>query len=427
MIGITTKKAPTPLAVVPYFIGSSISFALFGIFFFLLNNKLASDYMQPKIIALTHIATLGIITMITMGTLHQFIPVVFQARLKYENIAFGNFFFFIFSATLLIFSFYTHRYFTFLIIGSSMVAISIWIFIFNIIATYREAKKKDIATIFILTALFWLFLTTIYGLLQAYNFKYSFLDTGSLNYLKIHIIIGLIGWLLLLVVGISSIIIPMFLISHRFVDKNKLKYSYLLINVGIIIAWINYQIIELKILTYFYWLAIMTGIVLYLIYIFQSFKFKKKKPDIAMKHALSAFIFILLPAVLSTIVLFKEDFNFALPITQISIFLILSVLLGVYVNLILGITYRILPFIVWLYKFQKFLGKRKVPKPEQLYIKTIGNIQFFIHISMLLSLCLAMILNNSYLINLSAILMLLSATLFNINVFTIIFATKNKL
>ena len=271
MIGITTKQAPTPLAVVPYFMGSSISFLLFGFFFFLLNDKLDSGFLQPRIIALAHIATLGIITMITMGTLHQFIPVVFKTKLKYENIAFGNFFLYTFSVVLLIFSFYTHRYFTFLILGATMAAISIWIFILNIIATYIKAKKKDIAIRFILTALFWLFLTTIYGLLQAYNFKYSFLGTGSLSYLKIHIIFGLVGWLLLLIIGISSVIIPMFLISHRFVDKNKLKYSYFLINSGIIIAWINYQLTEIKILTYFYWFSIMSGVIFYLVYIFKLY------------------------------------------------------------------------------------------------------------------------------------------------------------
>ena len=421
MIGITTKKAPTPLAVVPYFIGSSVSFLIFGIFFFLLNNKLNLGFLQPEIIALTHIATLGIITMMTMGTLHQFIPVVFQANLRYQKLAFGNFFLFIFSLILFIFSFYTHRYFYFLIFAASLTAISIWIFIFNIIATYIKAKKKDIAARFILTALFWLFLTTVYGLLQAYNFKYSFLGTNTLSYLKIHIIFGLIGWLFLLIIGISSIIIPMFLISHRFVDKNKLKYSYVLINAGIIIAWINYQLTGIKILTYIYWILIITGILFFMIYIFQSFKFRKKKLDIAMKHALVAFIFALFPLLLSAIVLFNKDLNIDLPITGISIFFILSIILGVYINLIMGITYRTLPFLVWLYKFQKYLGKAKVPKPEQLYKERIGNIQFYSYFLMLLTIFTGMVLNNNNLLNISAILMLLSATLFNVNVFIIIF------
>ncbi|HHH52801.1 MAG TPA: hypothetical protein ENK91_04025, partial [Bacteroidetes bacterium] len=195
MIGITTKKAPTPKAVVPYFIGSSLSFLILGIFFLLSVNTFEQGYLQPKIIALTHIATLGIITMMTIGTLHQFIPVVFQANLKYEKLAFGNFFLFIFSIILFIFAFYTKRYFTFLIVASSMTAISLWIFIFNIIMTYLKAKKRDIAAKFILTALFWLFLTTVYGLIQAFNFKYAYLGTNTLNYLRIHIIFGLIGWL----------------------------------------------------------------------------------------------------------------------------------------------------------------------------------------------------------------------------------------
>ncbi len=421
MIGITTKKAPDSLAVVPYFIGSAVSFLIFGIFFFLVKDKLNTGFLQPEIIALAHIATLGIITMMTIGTLHQFIPVVFNTNLKYPKLAFGNFFLFISGLTLFVFSFYTHRYFNFLIFAASITAIAIWIFIFNIVTTYVKAKKKDIAARFILTALFWLFITTIYGLLQAYNFKYSFIGANTLSYLKMHIIFGLTGWLFLLIIGISSIIIPMFLVSHRFVDKNKLKYSFILINAGIIIAWIYYQLIMINFFLYIYWILIIAGIVYFLIYIFQSFKFRKKKLDIAMKHALAAFIFAIFPLLLSGIVVFNKDLGINVSMTGISTFFILSILLGVYINLILGITYRTLPFIVWLYKYQKYLGKVKVPKPEQLYYNIVGKIQFYIYVLMLLTLFSGIAMENYILQDISAILILVSATLFNINVFTILF------
>ncbi len=424
MIGITTKKAPTPLTVVPYFAGSSLSFLIFGIFFFFVNDKHELVYLQPKIIALTHIATLGIITMMTMGTLHQFVPVVFNTNLRFEKLAFRNFFIFIFSLTFFIISFYTNSYFNYLIIAASMVAISIWIFIFNILATYLKAKKHDIAITFILTSLLWLFLTTIYGLLQAYNFKYSFLGLDILKYLKIHIIFGLAGWLLLLIIGISSIIIPMFLISHRYVNKEKLKYIYSFINAGIISAWISYQVYETEILNFLSWLFVIIGIFIYISYIYQSFKFKKKKLDIAMKHVLTAFIFLIVPIIFSILIFFSENLDYNYFFSEIAIFYIFSILFGVYINLILGITYKTLPFIVWLYKYQKHLGKRKVPKPEQLYYKKTGHIQFYLYISMLILIFAGLLLNKEYLLNISAILMLLSATLFNINVFTIIFRTN---
>jgi len=434
MIGITTKQAPTPNAVVPYFIGSAVSLLAFGIFLFLLSDIPELEYLQSEVIALTHIITLGIITMMAMGTMHQFIPVVFQASLRFEKLAIWNFFLFLISLIFFIYSFYTHRLFNSLIIASSMIVISIWIFIFNIIATYLKAKKTDIAARFILTALFWLIMTTIYGLLQAYNFKYSFLGTNTLDYLKIHITFGLIGWLLILIIGVSSIIVPMFLISHRFVDKNKLKYSYIFINTGIIIAWISYQFNEKQFLIYLAWVFIILGILSYLIYIFQSFKFKKKRLDIAMKHAMTAFIFSIIPIALSVLILFNKNVMPDLSESRIYILYIISILLGIYTNLILGITYRTLPFIVWLYKFQKYLGKAKVPKPEQLYFEKAGNIQFFLYLSMLIILFAGFVFNNKLLINISAILILISATLFNINVFTIIFknhkinenSTRNK-
>jgi len=426
MIGIKTKNAPKPSTVVPYFLASALFFILLGILFLISSQNILLYISNPKLVALVHIITLGILTMTTMGTLHQFVPVVFNSEIFSEKIAKHNFYFFTLSLTFLIYSFFTHSYLIYLPISASLISISIWLFIFNIFYTYFKSKKKDIASKFIVTALAWLFLTTIYGLLQAYNFRFAYLSNIDNNYLKIHFNFGLIGWLLMLIIGISSIIIPMFLVSHRFVDRKKLKTTYFLINSGLITLWINWQFINKTLLTSIAWGLIIIGIFVYLIFIFNSFKFKKKKPDIAMKHVLLAFIIAVIPIFLSLIIIINSHKQILNSLSQAMMIYIASILLGLYINLVIGITYRTLPFIAWLYRFQKYVGKVKVPKPDELYNSHIANIQFILHIAMFISIISAIILHNQILTKISGILMVLSATLFTINVFRIVLFKQIK-
>ena len=424
MIGIVTKNAPGQRSVVPYFAVSSFSYIVFSIIFFIITDQFAYHHTQPKVIALTHTATLLILSTMTMGTLHQFIPVVFKSYLYSWKLAFFNLFLFLFSAAYLIIAFYYHRFLTHLPVAASLTALSFWIFIFNILMTYRKRQQNDIASIFILTSLFWLFITTIYGLLQAFNFRYSYLDDPSL-YLKLHAHFGLAGWFLLLVIGISSVLIPMFFISHRHTDKKLLRYSYYLINAGIFIMWINWQLIKgQRIFTFFSWLMVAGGMFFYLKYIYQAFKYKKKKTDIMVLHTALAYIMIFIPLIAGGLIPALGD-NADAVILKKAIYLYgFGTIIAFYGNLVMGISYRTLPFIVWLIKYKKFLGKKKVPKPDDLYNYKLGLVQFYTFAIMLVFLIAGLLTQNTIILKGAALLLLTASVFYNINVFAVIFKSK---
>ena len=49
----------------------------------------------------------------------------------------------------------------------------------------------------------------------------------------------------------------------------------------------------------------------------------------------------------------------------------MSILLGFITSLILGQAYKTLPFIIWLQRYQKLVGKVKTPLPKDLYSEKI--------------------------------------------------------
>ena len=72
--------------------------------------------------------------------------------------------------------------------------------------------KKN--AVFVFMATIWLFLTTTLVLAQVHNFKELILPAGSLHYLTLHANAGIIGWFLLLIMGIDSLLIPIFLFQN---------------------------------------------------------------------------------------------------------------------------------------------------------------------------------------------------------------------
>ncbi len=81
MQGLSTQRAPHPSVVLPHFAFGAVSFLIFAILLIFSTNEITGHYFQGKILAITHVATLGWITMIIFGALYQLIPVVLEVPL----------------------------------------------------------------------------------------------------------------------------------------------------------------------------------------------------------------------------------------------------------------------------------------------------------------------------------------------------------
>jgi len=226
---INSNNAPDVSVVKPHFIFGSIALFILSILIILADSSLLDVYFNNKIIAITHMAVLGWAIMIVFGALYQLIPVVFETSLFSEKLAKFTFWLSGFSVIFLTYSFWIGAYSGLLVYASLLMFISLLLFVVNVFLSYKNSKLKNISSKFVITAVLWLAITEFIGTLIAFNFKYNFLSEIHLHYLKIHATIGLVGWFLLLIIGVGSTLIPMFLVSQELNDK-KLKYAYYFIN-----------------------------------------------------------------------------------------------------------------------------------------------------------------------------------------------------
>ena len=420
MNNLHSDNAPDSSVILPHFIFAAISLLILSIMIILADTSLLEAYFNNKIVAITHMAVLGWATMVVFGALYQLIPVVFETALYSEKLAKFTFWLSGFSVLFLTYTFWIGAYNDLLIYAAFLMFISLLLFVINLMLTYKNSKLKNISSKFVITAVIWLAVAELIGTLIALNFKYNFFSEIHLHYLKIHATIGLVGWFLFLIIGVSSILIPMFLVSHQ-LNIKKLSYAFYFINFGLISLSINWFFIHLTKVDPFLWLSITIGIAFYISFVYESYKKRIRKVlDIGMKHTMIAIITIALPILISLIILLGFDFEYSLLLRATTLYGF-TIIFGLITTLILGQTYKTLPFVVWLDKYTGLVGKTKTPMPRELYSEKIADIHFYIYFIFLITMVFGIVFNQILLIRIGSYLLLLVAILYNINVFKMIF------
>jgi len=416
---LQTDNAPSLSVVIPPFIFGSLSFLILTVLIMLTGSGLLGVYFAGKLLAITHLAVLGWSTMIVLGALYQLVPVVFGQGLYSEKLAHITFWLFGLSIILLVYAFWTSSYTTELLYAASLMFISLSFFGFNILLSQRKGIQ-NIQAKYVTAAIIWLLLTALLGLLIALNFSFHYFSEVHLHYLKIHAHLGLVGWFLSLIIGISSTLIPMFFISHQ-LDQNNLKYSFYLTNGGLGLLALDWLILQGTFLIPLYWMIISGGILFYLNFVREAYvKRLRKEIDTGMKYTVLAVLSMLLPMVISILIYFKLGIENSFHMRAVTLYGF-SIIFGLITPLILGQTYKTLPFIIWLHKYKPYVGKFKTPLPKDLYSEAIGTVQFFSYYAVMIVFLFAIILQNTMLVTIGSYLLLLVALLYNINVFKIIF------
>ena len=99
----------------------------------------------------------------------------------------------------------------------------------------------------------------------------------------------------------------------------------------------------------------------------------------------------------------------------------ISIFMGFISALILGQTYKTLPFIIWMHKYEEHVGRFKTPLPKDLYSHKIATAQNYCYLAGLFLLLAGVLFGQKAFISTGGILLLITALLFVFNVGKILF------
>ncbi|HET8572287.1 MAG TPA: hypothetical protein VFL76_00320 [Edaphocola sp.] len=413
MPGLDIGKAPSNSVVLPFYAAGALAFLVLATLLFLSAFPLLGGYFNPHILAIVHTAALGWGTMVIFGASYQLLPVICENDLWHEGVAKVSFYFLTVGATCLVICFWSFITGFWMILGGSLVFVAALLFSCNVLKTASGGKPPNIQKLFIASSSIWLLLTVSIGILLAINLRWSYIPGNHLHFLTLHAHAGLAGWFLQLIVGVSAKLVPMFLLGRSKKDS-LLKTAFVFQNAGLVLLLLDGFFSGPGWRYLIYGLFIVIGIVFWLLYLRDIYRNRIKKPlDFSMKHTFLSFFSLLIAIAFVPLVYFGNSQKWAMLYG-------LFIFVGWISSLILGMTFKTLPFIVWNGKYKMLNGKAKIPLPRQLYRHKLLSMQFWIFVAGLYVMALSLIFDAGLPLQIGLGLMLLTALIYAFNILKVL-------
>ena len=409
LIQNTTHKV-----VVPFYVYAAVSFLAATVLLFISGDSFTQHYFQPRTLAITHTMALGCGTMIILGASHQLVPVLIESKLYSNFLAYVSFVLAAVGIPLLVCSFFHFQLNSVAEAGAVSINAAIICYVVNLAVSISKSKKENVHAVFVFTASLWLLVTTLIGLLLLFNFTRTILPKDSLHYLSLHAHIGIIGWFLLLVIGVGSRLIPMFLIS-KYDNPKKLWLIYFLLN-GALISFIVLFFSGVDNVVFIIPLACtLLALLFFAEFCYKAYKQRiRKQVDEQVRISMLSVAMMLLPMVLLFLVIILIVFSIAN--TRLVLAYGFSIFFGWLTAIILGMTFKTLPFIIWNKVYHNKAGRGKTPNPKDLFSESVFNRMGIAYLSGFCLFVAGVLLRSIIAMQIASVLLLISAVLYNFNV-----------
>lgn len=327
-------------------------------------------FASPRVAGVAHLFTLGWISTTIFGALCQLLPVALGSPLRWPRA--GAVTLWTFGPGAGIFAVGISTGITALHhSGIALVAIGVIIAAVNIGTTLHRAKKRDVTWAAIALAISFLVSTLVLGVLLLHNLHTGFLAEERFRVLAVHMHVAAIGWALIMIVGVSHRLLPMFLLSHG-AGNAWTRRALWLISIGVaglslgllaagpIVSWTAVLLMEIGVGCFFWQIRNF--------YVTRV----KKQLDVGLIFAATALTFLTAAAVLGPFVLSYGPSHGRLAVAYVT-----SGLLGGIVMYIVGFYYKIVPLLAWTTRYGARMGKEKLPAVSDMYSARVAQVQLF--------------------------------------------------
>ena len=219
--GLSNSQSPPFTVPMRYMVLGILGFFLFAIDMVFESSRLGQGMpLQPAVVSMTHMLTLGSLLAFVMGAVYQLSTVAFLIPLSNVSVARYNFWLYAVGVIGLISSmavWWTPG----LIVFGSLVTLSLYIFVAVMLMSIRKTTVKGPVVWFIQWAHVYLAAAVTAALLLVVSFAVPVIGTVFQELLWTHIILATGGFFTFLILGFSYKLLPMFTLSHGFSTKRQ--------------------------------------------------------------------------------------------------------------------------------------------------------------------------------------------------------------
>jgi len=325
-------------------------------------------YLSPHVAGVTHLFTLGWLTTTIFGALCQFQLFALAAPLRSTPLAHATFWTFapgagIFACGVADSSTMLHH------AGIGLVSIGVVLAVANIGSSLPRARRHDETWAAVVIALSFLASTLVLGVVLLHNIHTGFLAAARVRVLAIHLHVAIVGWVLVMIVGVSHRLLPMFLFA-RGPEAPWTRRALGALPVGVLALAVGLAT-ERVAITWAGAVAIETGVACFLWQAFSFYRARvRKKIDVGMRFAATALVYMTTAAVLGPFVLARGAEHPRLATAYITVGL-----LGGIVMYVSGFFYKIVPLLAWTVRHRGRAGGERLPAPAELFSARVALVQ----------------------------------------------------
>ena len=379
---------------------------LFGLLASLLllydGSALLSNRWHPSMLALTHLVTLGFITMVMFGALLQLLPVLAASPIPHPILVSTIFHISLSLGTLSLASGFVMGGAWLMVCAIILLGFSFMGFIGVVTYSLIRVKGRSPSIIAMRFALGALAVNTILGIGLGMLFGLGVVLPLPMELIHLHLTWGFVGWIGLLVMGIAFTVVPMFQITPQY-PPSLTRWLVPLIFLTLLIwtpLYILAQINKLPAIVP----QLLTGIIGLGLSVFalvtlhiQAHRLRKL-PDVTLNFWRIGLIGLLLSVIVWIIGILWSDLatNPLYPIL-LGLFFIAGFVLPV----IQGMLYKIVPFLIWLHlqnrqlEILEVISMVKTPNMKQIIPDRLARRQFWVYL-IAFGLIIAAVLWNSF-------------------------------
>ena len=407
-----SPHAPSTMLPLRFMVTGVLAFFGATLAFVLRPDVLSTYHYNQYVIAVTHLFVLGWISTIVMGAMYQLVPVALETKLYSERLARWHFVLHLIGFAGMVWMFWTWNMKQ---VGHFGVALAtgVGLFVYNIARTLRRVPRWNVIATAVASALVWLSLAVLAGLtIAAGKCSYESAATvgavdplvhglagvarwvghfDQMGAMHAHAHLGTVGVFVMLIIGISYKLVPMFTLSEL-QRPWRAQWSLALLNLGLLGSFFS-------ILLRSAWKPLFTvvgvaGIVLYLVELRAMVQARKRRTlDWGVKSFITA-VSLFLPLSLLALVLSWPGLPLNQQTGQLENLYGFLGLAGVVSLAIVGMLYKIIPFLVWYRVYSGKIGLGKIPSLADLYCSRLQAIGYWSYLGGLLAVSVAIVSGN---------------------------------
>ena len=382
-----------PLRIVaPYFVGAVIFYIIAMSFLFFISPDAAlRDF---RVLGWVHLYMIGFVMMVIIGAMGQLSVVVGEIHHRYPAV-FGWIWPLLALGTVLLAGGFIHNV-SWLGAGGAVILAALGLFAFNLFVTLAYTRRKTAVTRSMRWSTLFLGIGLGIGVLMALGYG-GVIGFEASQWRMGHIFAVFGGYVMLNIMGVSTVLLPMFGACSRPSERDHaISFYTMIVSVSVMIVASALRIETLESFALFFGIG---SVIYYMVQVYRIFTSKKRGySDIWERSVAVAFVALILSMGLGMYAIFRGSES----AIALCFWFLTAGFLGFLISAHL---YKIVPFLVWFERYAPYIDEREVPMLHQLLPKRWADLQWGLALGGVVAVAIAIGLQNTLLWQIGALLL----------------------